>query len=286
MGIEEEFVDTFDVDTGKNEHKNSESGKKKERKINREAATKAREEQRVLDNKYGETHGKSYLVEGNVGYTTTFGAPGTGDLPTEHLFEDNKALEFTKDWESNPETVKKLKEQYPNLTDGEITERLQRQLLAPTRDFKKGEQQGDEHHGRFNPGEHDIALAEGEKGGAIEVHERGHAGFDLERGSHAKDILGDLNLNDAFGNKSSDATEYVNSPREIGGFLQQARFDAGIKPGQEITEDQVKEIVNKYGEKNLLLQAVGQGKKFKELTRVFNEVALQTSKEDDGTRTA
>ena len=242
---------------------------------------KAREnvaQQREFQEKYGANRtDQAFLEPTSVGHQVKFGGVRTGDLDPRIALEQTKAQQFLGDWESNPETISRFKEQYPDLaTDKALTEGLQRSILAKTTGFKEGEQMNEHHYGRFVPEEHAIRLSDtlGEGRDALEVHERSHAGgLDVLRGAHAADIIGGVKFKDLFGEIDDETSDYVNNPQEVGAYLQQARFDGGFKPGQEVTEDMVKDLIEKHSDKNLLLKGVKSNDKIKELTKAFNEVA-------------
>ena len=225
--------------------------------------------------KYGEKYGQAFLEPTGFGHQVKFGAQRVEDLDPREALKQTAAQQFIGDWETNPETIKRFQEQFPDIaTEDFLTKANQRALLTSVTDFKEGERMNDQHYGRYVP-EEGIRLAPGDTG-ALEVHERTHAGgLDVLRGAHAADIIGGVVFKDLFGDIDDATSDYVNNPQEVGAYLQQARFDGGFKPGQEVTEDMVRELIEKSSDKNLLLKGVKANDKIKELTRAFNEVAYQ-----------
>ena len=242
----------------------------------RDKAKKDIKELQRQQEKYGEKYGQPFLEPTGFGHQVKFGGKKTEELDPTEALRQTAAQQFIGDWETNPETIRRFQEQYPDIATEEfLTEANQRALLAGVTDFKEGERMHDQHYGRFVPEEGAIRLAPGDTG-ALEVHERTHAGgLDILRGAHAADIIGGVVFKDLFGDIDDETSDYVNNPQEVGAYLQQARFDGGFKPGEEVTEEQVKKLIEKHGEKNLLLRGIKANDKIKELTRAFNEVAFQ-----------
>ena len=197
--------------------------------------------------------GKGHAEYGGTHYKPTF-VGHAGDFEEAHGPEHFEgAKQWTKDWESNPITIQKDIAR-TGATEEELVHSLERQHKAQYAATQAGASTG----ATYDPHEHTIQDNPNFRGAAgfspeaTTAHEFAHAGRDLQRGEHLKEIIGDLKLPNQFGDKSYQ--NYVNRPHEQYGFLQQLRHTLGLKPGESITPEMI-EARKKAGDENPILNA-------------------------------
>ena len=185
---------------------------------------------------YGGTHYKPQFV-GHAGDFEEAQGP-------EH-FEAAKG--WTESWESDPITIAKDMAR-TGATENEIIHALERQKKAQYEAIERGGSTA----ATYDPHEHTIVDnpnfqgAEGYSPESVTAHEFAHAGRDLPRGLHVQEILGRVSTG-----LDKEFESYVNRPHELYGFLQQARHELGLKPGQDLTPEMI-EKAKKKGSKNPL----------------------------------
>ena len=139
--------------------------------------------------------GKGHTEYGGTQYKPSF-VGHAGDFEEAHGPEHFEgAKQWTRDWESNPITIQKDIAR-TGATEEELAHAAERQALA-----QYSAQEGRESLGAtYDPHEHTIQDnpnfrgAEGYSPESTTAHEFAHAGRDLQRGEHLKEIIGDLKL--------------------------------------------------------------------------------------------
>ena len=217
-------------------------------------------------------------TRGSVELGGRFYKPGyVGDVSNYKEFEHGPehfeaAREWTKDWESNPITIQKDIAR-TGATEEELHHSLDRQRKATVKNKEGRETVA----ATYDPRTHQIAdnpnfkPSEGYGNESVMAHEFAHAGRDLERGLHVKDLIGSIPVAE-FNDPTGEFKEYVNRPHEMYGFLQQLRHDLGVKPGQQMTPEQLK-AAKKAGNKNPFLNVP-----VKKIIEVNDKVAYQNNK--------
>ena len=217
-------------------------------------------------------------TRGSVELGGRFYKPGyVGDVSNYKEFEHGPehfeaAREWTKDWESNPITIQKDIAR-TGATEEELHHSLDRQRKATVKNKEGRETVA----ATYDPRTHQIAdnpkfkQSEGYGNESVMAHEFAHAGRDLERGLHVKDLIGSIPVAE-FNDPTGEFKEYVNRPHEMYGFLQQLRHDLGVKPGQQMTPEQLK-AAKKAGNKNPFLNVP-----VKKIIEVNDKVAYQNNK--------
>ena len=173
------------------------------------------------------------------------------------------AKDWSKNWNQNPETLGR-DQRRTGISENEYYQQLERQQTAQHseeagQEATAGTYDVDTHTINTNP---DFKGAQGYGKESLGAHEFAHAGRDLQRGLHVKEIIGDINT--GF---DKEFQEYANRPHEMYGFMQQMRHDMGLKPGQKVTPEMIEEY-KKTGSQNPLLNA-----KSEKLQEALNTVA-------------
>ena len=115
----------------------------------------------------------------------------------------------------------------------------------------------------------------------VESHERVHAsGFDSVMGKPLTDILGN-----AFHQKtkswmkknSPDVLRYMNQPHEAYGNFVEFRSALGLKPGEQVTPQQVKKLVE---EKGLGMENFYMTYDLDKIVKALNTIAYQNNNTD------
>lgn len=191
---------------------------------------------------YVEDERSQYLQPSRVPFTTE-----TDKVNFNSLVQDEQGRAFLERY-NNPWAREKMKEQ-TGLSDYDIDNMIIKGLKAKKQvgGNVTGSKASYDHNG------HIIHIGEEHADDAnVETHERVHASaFDAAQGLNLVDVLGNSfqqgETRTFLKNMAPDVLRYLNMPHEAYGNFVEFREKIGLKPGEQITVDELKRRVKKAG---------------------------------------
>lgn len=150
----------------------------------------------------------------------------------------NETQENFKDWFTNPETIKRIKEQ-TNLSDNEVNNMIIHGLTAK----KSNKAMPKGLTGKYNVDNHELLYKEGDI--STGFHETTHAsGLDVVLGKELMNILGNP-FQQEEKNTWRNIKKYMSQSHEAYSNFAQFRKDLGLKPGEKVNKNKLNKLIQK-----------------------------------------